>query len=207
MQILVGTATSGALPAAALDSMHELRYQVFRERLQWDIPVRSDRERDHYDDCNPTFVLAHQEQKVMGCCRLLPTTGPYMLKDTFPELLGTKEAPQSPDIWEISRFAVAKDARSGFGFSSLPVNLIRKLVLFASVRGIRSYVFVTTTGFERLLNQMGVHIERFAAPQKIGIEKSVALWMHNDMQTLRACGTKSSNDLIKAMRESALEAA
>ncbi len=207
MQILVGRANSGTFLDTAIDSMHELRYHVFRERLQWDIPVISQRERDGYDDCNPVFVLAHQEHKVMGCCRLLPTTGTYMLKDTFPQLLGTEKAPEAADIWEISRFAIAKEARSGFGFSSLPVSIIRKLVQHANVHNIRSYVFVTTTGFERLLNQMGVHIERFAEPQQIGIEKSVALWMHNDMKTLRACGTKSSNDLIKTIHESALELA
>lgn len=199
MQILVGRADGGALPLPAIDGMHQLRYRVFRERLQWDIPTFDGRERDHYDDCDPTFVLARDGRQVVGCCRLLPTTGPYMLKDTFPELLGERAAPAAKDVWEISRFAVAKDARPGFGFSNIPAAMIRELVRHARDRGIRSYVFVTTTAFERLLRRLGVHIERFAEPMQIGIERSVALWMHNDARTVRACGTGADNDASAAL--------
>lgn len=196
MQIIVGRADTGTLPAPMIDGMHELRYRVFRERLNWDIPVAGYRERDHYDECSPVFVLAREGRGVVGCCRLLPSTGPYMLKDTFPELLGGASAPVEDDVWEISRFAVAKDARPGFGFSSIPATMIRELVRYALAQGIRSYVFVTTTGFERLLRRMGVHIERFAEPMQIGIERSVALWMHNDAQTVRACRADAGNDAV-----------
>jgi len=47
------------------------------------------------------------ENAVVGCWRLLPTTGPYMLKDIFSHLLWGKPAPEQPDVWEISRFAIA----------------------------------------------------------------------------------------------------
>lgn len=199
MQILIGNAKNGTLPHTAVDGMHKLRYRVFRERLQWDIPTAGYRERDAYDDCNPVFVLARAQRTVVGCCRLLPTTGPYMLQDTFPQLLGSQPAPTDDKVWEISRFAVAKDARPGLGFSTIPATIIRELVRYALGHGIRSYVFVTTTGFERLLRRMGVHIERFAPPMQVGIEKSVALWMHNDLQTIRACGVDADNDAFAAL--------
>lgn len=188
MQILVGRADSGELPRAAIEGMHRLRYHVFRERLQWDIPTLGEQERDDYDRRDPVFVLAREQRSVVGCCRLLPTTGPYMLKDTFPQLLGGAEAPVAGDVWEISRFAVTKAARHGLNFSEIPVSLIRALVRHAREQGISRYVFVTTVGFERLLRRMGVHLERFSEPMQIGIERSVALWMHNDEQTIRACG-------------------
>ncbi len=38
--------------------------------------------------------------------RLLPTTGPYMLADVFPQLLRGEDPPKAEHIWEISRFAV-----------------------------------------------------------------------------------------------------
>jgi acyl homoserine lactone synthase len=196
VQILVGRASHGALSPAVIDGMHALRYDVFRERLRWEIPVAEDRERDRFDDCNPVFVLARQAAYVVGCCRLLPTTGPYMLKDTFPQLLGGQFAPAAEDVWEISRFAVAKDARPGFGFSTIPATMIRELVRYALEHGIRHYVFVTTTAFERLLRRLQVHLDRFAPPMQIGVEKSVALWMHIDATTIHATGADIGTEPI-----------
>lgn len=190
MQIVVGRTDNGSLPAPMVDCMHALRYRAFRERLQWDVPVTDNRERDRYDECNAVFVLASKAQRVVGCCRLLPTVGPYMLKDTFSDLLHGATAPTAEDIWEISRFAATREDGAGFRFSPIPASMIRELVRYALTHGIRSYVFVTTLGFERLLQHMGIHIERFGAPKRIGIEDSVALWMHNDAQTIRACSGK-----------------
>ena len=187
MRILVGQ-DNGALPRGDVHGMHELRYRVFRERLQWDIPVSDECERDDYDDFDPVFFMAREKRSIVGCCRILPTTGPYMLRNTFPELLGKSEAPVADDVWEISRFAVEKAARPGLCFSTIPETLIGELVRYALENRIRSYVFVTTTGFERLLKRMGVNIERFADPMQIGVERSVALWMHNDTMTIRAAG-------------------
>ncbi len=45
---------------------------------------------------------------MLGSWRLLPTTGPYMLRDVFPQLLHGVAAPAAADTWEISRFAVSK---------------------------------------------------------------------------------------------------
>lgn len=207
MQILLGRAGHGALSPAVMDGMHALRYGVFRERLHWEIPVAEDRERDGFDDCNPVFVLARQSDAVVGCCRLLPTTGPYMLKDTFPQLLGDQPAPAAEDVWEISRFAVAKAARPGFGFSAIPATMIRELVRYALDHRIRRYVFVTTTAFERLLRRLQVHLDRLAPPMQIGVEKSVALCMYIDAATIRAAGADVGTRSLGRPQRRAREAA
>lgn len=119
-----------------------------------------------------------------------------MLKDIFPVLLGEQSVPVAPDIWEISRFAVDKDARGGFGFSSLPAGMIGEIVRYALTQGIKHYVFVTTVAFERMLRRMGVNCERFSEPRQVGIEKSVALWMHIDEQTTNATCPDFKNDSL-----------
>jgi N-acyl-L-homoserine lactone synthetase len=63
-------------------------------------------------------------------------------------------------------------------------------------QGIKHYVFVTTVAFERMLRRMGVNCERFSGPRQIGIEKSVALWMHIDEQTINATCAEISKDLF-----------
>jgi acyl homoserine lactone synthase len=191
MRLSVEHAPSNSLPFPVANDVHTLRYHVFRERLNWDIPVVGETERDDYDDANPIVVLARSGSSVVGCCRLLPSTGRYMLKNTFPELLGGKSAPEEHDVWEISRFAVTKEKRNGFGFSEIPSLIIREIVRFAIKNEIKSYVFVTTVGFERLLRKMGVTIERFSDPLQVGIERSVALWMHIDERTIAATAAEN----------------
>ncbi|MDU1801656.1 MAG: acyl-homoserine-lactone synthase LasI, partial [Pseudomonas aeruginosa] len=92
-----------------LGEMHKLRAQVFKERKGWDVSVIDEMEIDGYDALSPYYMLIQEdtpEAQVFGCWRILDTTGPYMLKNTFPELLHGKEAPCSPHIWELSRFAI-----------------------------------------------------------------------------------------------------
>ena len=71
-----------------LRQMRRLRATVFGGRLAWDVSVTAGEERDQYDDCRPTFLLAIADGgKVAGCVRLLPASGTTMLEQTFPQLL------------------------------------------------------------------------------------------------------------------------
>ena len=80
---------------------------IFKERLGWDVEVSGDMEIDEFDACRPAYLLqTDDEDRIQGCVRLLPTTGPTMLRDTFPLLLDGQLAPASDTIWESSRFGV-----------------------------------------------------------------------------------------------------
>ena len=77
-----------------LAEMHRLRYRIFKERLGWDVQVSGDMEVDEFDACRPVYLLQRDDDgRVQGCVRLLPTTGPTMLRDTFPALLDGQAAP------------------------------------------------------------------------------------------------------------------
>jgi acyl homoserine lactone synthase len=86
--------------------MHRLRGRVFKDRLDWDVSVSNGLEIDQYDTFKPTYLLALERTEVVGCVRLLPTTGRNMLADTFPVLLNGNPAPKATTIWESSRFCV-----------------------------------------------------------------------------------------------------
>ena len=79
---------------------------MFKERLDWDVSVSDGLEIDQYDTFKPTYLLALEQRDVVGCVRLLPTTGRNMLADTFPVLLDGHAAPKATRIWESSRFCV-----------------------------------------------------------------------------------------------------
>lgn len=102
-----------------LDAMHRLRYDVFSVRLGWQVEVENGREYDQFDELDPTYFLAIENGSVVATWRLLPTMGPYMLRDIFPELLDGEQAPESPTIFETSRFAVHTDGDAEQGLACL----------------------------------------------------------------------------------------
>ncbi|TGR73291.1 GNAT family N-acetyltransferase, partial [Mesorhizobium sp. M1C.F.Ca.ET.189.01.1.1] len=91
--------------ASELKEMHGLRYRVFKKRLDWEVQTEGEMETDPFDSLNPVYLLLKgSDWRTCGCVRLLPTTGPTMLRDTFPTLLDEMVVPASADIWESSRF-------------------------------------------------------------------------------------------------------
>nr|WP_302062096.1 acyl-homoserine-lactone synthase [Agrobacterium salinitolerans] len=96
--------------------MHRLRAAVFGGRLEWDITVTEQGERDQYDDLRPTYILAiSADQKVVGCARLLPASGPTMLERTFPQLLERGSLDAHAAVVESSRFCVDTSQAAGRG--------------------------------------------------------------------------------------------
>ena len=90
-----------------LDEMHRLRARVFRDRLGWDVTVRNGREVDEFDALDPAHVVClDADGNVVGCMRLLQTTGPHMLADVFHGLLDGEPPLRSSRIWEATRFCV-----------------------------------------------------------------------------------------------------
>jgi acyl homoserine lactone synthase len=162
-----------------LRAIHVLRAKVFRDRMGWEVPVLDGMEIDGYDALEPHYMVIRDDQnKVCGCWRMLPTEGPYMLKDTFPELLHGAQAPENERIWELSRFAIETEGDSNFGFAERAMVAMRGIVNFADENDIEKYVTVTTTAVERLLRHAGVDITRMGPPLRIGVEKAVALEIH-----------------------------
>jgi acyl homoserine lactone synthase len=173
-----------------ISGIHQLRYNVFFNRLGWNVPTVGQEEVDEYDGLDPVFVTVFDEDKqVRACCRILPTTGSYMLRDTFPSLLGRNPCPDAENIWEISRFAVDKESGRRAGSSIIPSKMIALLVKHALIRRIEHYVFVTTVGIEKLLRRMNVNCERLSCCKKIGKNKCVAIWLHIDLVTIAAASS------------------
>lgn len=156
--------------------MHRLRTRIFKEEMGWDVPVMSGMEIDGYDAIDPYYMIIRDPLKgLRGCLRILPTEGPYMLKDTFPELLYGQEAPAGKKTWELSRFAVKSDDSRGFGFSGMTLDVLRAIVSFGDQMGIENYVLVTTISIERMMRRAGFAVTRFGPPIRIGVEIAVAI--------------------------------
>ena len=195
IEVLTSNTRGRLLSADILDSMYRLRSEAFAERLGWEVTSVGGREVDAFDDLQPTYMIVRdtfEPSHALGCWRLLPTTGPYMLRDVFPELLDGAEAPRTSRVWEISRYAVSpatRTGRRGFGFGDVSVAMWRSLFGFARKAGIDAYVAVTTVAVERLVARLGLTIERYGPPRQIGCERSVAFRLPMDWRAEAVLGT------------------
>jgi acyl homoserine lactone synthase len=179
--------------------MHRLRYQTFHDRLGWDVKVTDDKQEVDEFDAVPQahYIIARApDQQVDACWRLLPTLGPNMLRDVFPQLLHGQPAPAASDVWELSRFAVANDRLAAdestgnqqIGFGEMSVALMTESARFAHANGISRYVTVTTASIERMLRKQGVNVHRLGPPIRIGAVLTVACFIEVDAITMKALG-------------------
>lgn len=140
-------------------AMYRLRSRVFGERLGWDVKVWNGMERDEFDALDPVYLLAFDAIGVLvGTWRFLPTTGPYMLRDIFSQLLDGRPAPCDPRAWEGSRFAVdcKQSTRNGLGTpGQFTAEIFCAVVEFALALRLKEVVTVYDARVARLLPRIG----------------------------------------------------
>lgn len=171
-----------------LDDMHALRARVFKDRLQWDVAVTDGREIDVFDAADPLYLLAVNDTtgRLEGSVRLLPTTGPNMLRDVFPVLLPDGLVIESPLIWESSRFCIDPDmAHNGRRrIDRVTTELLCGMVEIGQVAGLSHIVSVYDARMARVFRASNCPAEVIGVPTRIGrvmtyaglFEISQALW-------------------------------
>jgi acyl homoserine lactone synthase len=168
--------------------MHRLRCRVFKDRLGWGVSVADGAETDRFDTVGASYLLlCGPDGGVRGCVRLLPTTGPNMLRDVFPELLAGREAPASREIWESSRFALdlpptATDTKGGLAAATY--ELFAGMIEFGLARSLIDIVTVTDVRIERILRRAGWPLRRIGEPRVVGDTKTVAGYLEISPQAL-----------------------
>lgn len=159
--VISGTEKARWLPI--LDSMFELRHEVFVKRLGWPLDSREGREIDQFDHDDAHYlVLPNAAGEVVASCRMTPTTRPNLLTDVFPYLVEKPPVPASPDIWEVSRVAV-DHRRERLALLPPGVNpagaLFCAMFEFAMLVGARKLVSVSDPYIERILRIAGWALE------------------------------------------------
>lgn len=161
-----------------LSQIHRLRYRVFKQRLNWDVHVSEDMEIDEFDALRPVHLLYRSpDGRIEGCVRLLPSTGPTMLRDIFPMLLAGQPAPSSKDVWESSRFAldVLPDApKADGGLAAATYELFAGMIEFGLSIRLTEIVTVTDIRMERILRRAGWPLRLLGKPRPLGNIMGVA---------------------------------
>ncbi|CTQ33377.1 acyl-homoserine-lactone synthase [Jannaschia rubra] len=95
-------------------AMFRDRAAQFRDRMGWAVTVDAmGWETDDYDGMDPIYVIVEDAAGGHAASmRFLPTTGPTMLADVFPHLMGGAPI-RSPLVWECTRFCLSPGAGAG----------------------------------------------------------------------------------------------
>ncbi|MFD0909021.1 acyl-homoserine-lactone synthase [Ruegeria arenilitoris] len=143
-----------------LDEMFKLRARVFGDRLGWEVNIQDGREFDQFDSLNPAHVVSiNDEGDVVGCMRLLQTTGPHMLADVFSSILDGEPPIRSAQVWEATRFCV-DTKRLGRGRGKNSVSYVTSEVMigsfeYAQEAGVLDSVAVIDPVMNRVLQRSG----------------------------------------------------
>lgn len=154
--------------------MYRNRALIFSDRLGWDVKVQNGYERDVFDDANPLYLVSVDPytNKYWGSLRLLPTTGPNMLRDVFPFLLEDGEYIESATIWESSRIcAVAAEGqpeRTGNGINQAFGELLAGIGEVALRAGLTQIVSVFDARIFRVLRSAGCNPQIIGKPKRVG---------------------------------------
>lgn len=156
-----------------MDEMHRLRKQVFHDRLKWEVCVEGDWEVDSFDDEDPLYVLSvDSENRLQGSLRLLPTTGPNMLRDVFGQITRNFGTVSNPMVWESSRFCIrmpsGSDQRESHHISKSTVELIAGMGEVGLLAGIDHIVTVYDAFLRRIIRQTGCKEELIGEAVRFG---------------------------------------
>lgn len=158
------------------DHMFRMRAAVFADRLGWDVTVVDGKEFDRFDDEDPLYLLCVDEltNDLKGAVRLLPTTGPNMLRDVF-SILVPEGSVESPLIWESSRFAInptlsAEPDRLDVNrvVNTTTIELLCGLVEAAQLAGVEHIVSVFDARMARIFRAADCPYELVGTPARIG---------------------------------------
>lgn len=161
---------------ALIEAMFRMRATVFDDRLGWNVTVIDGREIDRFDAEDPLYLLSVDKRTgaLQGAVRLLPTTGPNMLRDVFSVLV-PGGAPESPLVWESSRFAVNPEAfdaadrtEANHVVNRTTIELLCGIVEVCQRAGIEHIVSVFDARMARIFRSVNCAFEIIGTPTRIG---------------------------------------
>lgn len=142
--------------ATAYDKMIQARATVFGDRPEWHAAIKNSREEDEYDrTCNPLyFVSLNKDGEHSASLRIMPTTGPTMLRREFHKFFDDCPDIISPDIWECTRMCVTGDSTSPEG-RAVTIQVSKALCRIAFENGISQLSGLYYKNMNRIYRRIG----------------------------------------------------
>lgn len=157
-----------------LVEMWRQRHKTFVEGLGWDLPAKNGLEIDQFDTDQTVYLIATDDgENVTGSMRLLPTTGPHLMSDLFPELCD-RGVTRDEAIWESSRTNIRSDGRG----TSTPTRAMGEIMCgmmeFALLYGISQVIFTANMAILASVLKAGWNVEPLGLPRDLDGDLTVA---------------------------------
>lgn len=149
-------------------NLFRARKQSFIVQKQWELPEADDMEFDQYDTPQSRWVAIHDGGRVLGGCRLTPTTArcglySYMIRDaqegtlkgTIPQDLLYDRAPVDPQTWECTRVFVNHDVPASIR-RRVHGQLVEAMMSSARELGATRLIALTAGNWQRWYGRCGL---------------------------------------------------
>lgn len=151
-----------------VQSMFELRYEVFIKRMGWQLDCQEGAELDQFDHEHAKhMIIANSRNQAVAYCRMLPTDKPHLLGDVFPYLDANNSPPKGPLIWEVTRLAVDYRPERLEGCTNPTGEMLAGMVEYALSQGLSHLVSVSDVRVERILKRSGWNLTRLGSAYKM----------------------------------------
>lgn len=184
--IEIVTAANRDRHAALMRTMFIDRRRVFVDRMKWGIPVTDEGlEIDQFDNDDAVYLIAHDGNgQHLGSARLLPSTGPHILGDLFPNLCEGNQVPTGDHIWEMTRLVYSPDIRDMAVLNRVRMRLRMAMIEYALHAGISHYTAVIRMDFLPTAVSAGWELEPLGFPVDIDGEATTAIIVSNTAEAL-----------------------
>jgi acyl-homoserine lactone synthase len=198
--IHVITSANRHLYEAELVAHFRLRHEIYVVERNWKDLARSDGlERDQFDNQDATYILATDNDQVIGGSRRVPTTRPHLLSEVFPYLASVRGLPRAVDIYEWTRMFVVKNRREGRTMGGQTRGMVICGVLEHCLdNGITGLTALIEMFWLPLFHSMGWSLVPLGLPELINGEWSIAVKMAINEDTLAS--TRAFHGIVGPMR-------
>lgn len=162
-----------------LDSMHRDRKTVFIDMHGWNLTAAGDREYDQFDIDEAVYLIEADPTTGQHICsmRLLPSTGPHLLSDVFPQLCD-EAVPRGEHIWEVTRICFEPSMR-GKERRWMLKHITLAAAEFGLLHGIRQFTVMAYLSFLPEVLSLGWDSQPLGVPKPVDDKEPVVAFTVN----------------------------
>lgn len=169
----------------------KLRHEIYVKERKWMDLDRSDgREIDQFDDDNAIYLLAMQNDKLVGGTRLVPSVFPHLLSDVFPNLADVRGVPRAHDVIEWTRIHVSRHMRGDGSHINVTDELMAGVLEFCIQEGFQTITAICETFWLPRWLELGWMARPLGTIQNIDGMDCVAVQLDASAETLNVLRTQ-----------------
>lgn len=153
-----------------LTHVFRLRHDVFVKEMGWKLKCQDELEIDQFDTAQTLYLVEFDDDgAVVATVRMNPMSGPTLLSEVFADMC-EGGVPNSPQMWELTRGAIAGHVRKSKHFGHIECATIEAALLYGVTKACGLF------GVDLLMKKMraGLDAHPMGQPRMIEREPHVA---------------------------------